>query len=240
MCWAVKLLAEHPIAQSHIRKSLQSAFTTAMSENRLPSIHEITGTSVPYLDAAIEEIFRVSGPVPLGSREATRDTVVLGHAIPKGTTVMYLQNGPSFLMPAGEIDESRRSERSQEDQKRGRHKAWNDDDIASFKPERWLVEAQPDDNGNGNALENPTDKSGSEAAVVFDSNAGPTNPFGLGLRSCFGRRLAYLEFRIMLIILIWNFELLECPKEISDWHGKLGVVYKPRQCFVRLKKVDHL
>lgn len=239
MCWAVKLLAEHHVAQSRLRKSLHSAFATAICENRYPSIREITKASIPYLDATIEELFRVGGPVPLNSREATQDAVVLGHVIPRGTTVMFLQNGPSILMPAGEVDESRRGKRSQEDWKQGRQKAWDDDDIASFKPERWLIAAQPDDRGNRNALENPSENAGSEAAVVFDSNAGPTNPFGLGLRGCFGRRLAYLEFRILLIMMIWNFELLECPKALAGHYGKLGVVYKPHQCFVRLKKLDH-
>lgn len=225
MSWGVKLLAHHPAAQSRLRKSLRSAFSNAIAGDRLPSVREITGTSVPYLDAAIEEILRVKGPAPVNSREATQDTFLMGHRIPKGTLVMYLQNGPSFMMPAHETEETRPRQHSQDDKNQRRHRAWSDDDIASFKPERWLVETQA------------TDTDG-ETAFNFNGSAGPTHPFGLGPRSCFGRRLAYLELRIMLTLLIWNFDLLECPAELSSWNGKSGIVYKPIQCFVRLKKVD--
>jgi hypothetical protein len=48
-----------------------------------------------------------------------------------------------------------------------KRKDWNPDDVAEFKPERWL-----DDGGK------------------FDMKAGPIAAFGQGARSCFGQRLA--------------------------------------------------
>jgi cytochrome P450 len=83
----------------------------------------------------------------------------------------------------------------------------------AFRPERWL------------------DESGD-----FDSQAGPTIPFGLGTRGCYGRRLAYLEMRIVITLLIWNFELQSCPKEVSSYDTKETLTLKPQQCYVRLRQ----
>lgn len=219
MCWAAKILADNQDCQTLLRQALQSAYSAAASENRQPTVEEIVSTSIPYLDATMEEIMRVGAVVPLNSRHVTQTTQLLGHVIPKGTLVLFVVKGPGTIMPAYKVDEKLRSESSRHDEKEGRFNEWSDDDIAVFKPERWLVE-----------------QSGS---VAFDSNAGPTMPFGLGARSCFGRRLAYVSFRILLVTIIWNFELLECPEELSDYKGLFGVVYRPQKTYVRLRKVDH-
>lgn len=222
MCWSSKLLAENPGWQGRLRKALHAAFPTAKTENRCPTAREIMETSIPFLDATIEETLRYRPTAPLGTRDAIRDTTILGHPVPKGTTVIWLVNSSNFLKPAMEVDESRRSQRCQEEKKQqsGRVGEWEDNDIGLFKPERWLT----------------TDKEGS---TVFDGNAGPSSPFGMGLRSCFGRRLAHVEMKIILAMLFWSFELLECPAELSGHSGHLALTYKPAQCYVRLKKVDH-
>ena len=125
---------------------------------------------------------------------------------------MYLNNGPGYTMPSYKVDESMRSKQSQQDEKDDRYKSWDDDDITVFKPERWLV--QRSEGGHG--------RDGS--TITVDPNAGPTNSFGLGKRSCFGRRLAYTQFRIFLTMLIWNFELLDCPEKLSSSIGTVGCV----------------
>lgn len=140
---------------------------------------------------------------------------------------MYLNNGPGYTMPSYKVDESRRSIQSQQDEKDARYKSWDEDDITTFKPERWLVQ------------KNKNDASEDGGTVAFDPNAGPSHLFGVGMRSCFGRRLAYVQFRIFLVMMIWNFELLECPEKLSSNIGTVGVVYKPNDCYVRLKKVEH-
>jgi cytochrome P450 len=218
MCWAAKILADNPRCQTLLRQALQSGFSAATSENRQPTVQEIFSTSIPYLDAAMEELLRVGGVVPLNSRETTRPTQLLGHVIPKDTLVMFLANGPGTTMPSYEVNEKSRSESSQQDEKDGRFNDWGKDDIELFKPERWLVR-QSD-------------------SVTFDAKAGPSMPFGLGARACFGRRLAYVSFRILLVMVIWNFELLECPETLSDYTGTFGVVYRPRETYVRLRKIS--
>lgn len=161
----------------------------------------------------MEEILRCGGATPLVDRQATCDTELLGHHIPKGTIVMCLSRGPSMLKPAFEVDDSKRSKTSQA----AKARAWDDEDIGQFKPERWLA-------------------GGSDAAPgEFDQQAGPSLSFGLGLRGCFGRKLAYLELRILVTLIVWNFELLPCPEELSGYGAKEGLTYKPKDCYVRLR-----
>ncbi|GKT41028.1 cytochrome P450 monooxygenase TRI13 [Colletotrichum spaethianum] len=214
MCWGVKLLADNPQTQTTLRDALRSAFSDALAENRSPSVDEISGTKIPYLDAAMEEILRCGGAAPMVDREAVCDTELLGHHIPKGTVVLCLNKGPSMMKPALAVDEAKRSKSSQS----AKARAWDDADIGQFKPERWLVEPAGSTDG----------------AVEFDQQAGPQLAFGLGTRGCFGRRLAYLELRIILTLIVWNFELLPCPKALSGYGAREGLTYKPKDCYVRL------
>ncbi|KAK1981893.1 cytochrome P450 [Colletotrichum cereale] len=212
MCWGVKLLADHPGTQTALRSALRSALPEAFAENRSPTVREISGTRIPYLDAAMEEILRCGGAAPLVDREALCDTELLGHRIPKGTVVLCLSRGPSMLRPALPVDEAARSESS----RAAKGRAWDDADVARFRPERWLVEPA------------------GSAPADFDQQAGPQLAFGLGTRGCFGRRLAYLELRIILTLIVWNFELLPCPEELSGYGAREGLTYKPKDCYVRL------
>ncbi|GKT58396.1 cytochrome P450 [Colletotrichum tofieldiae] len=214
MCWGVKLLADNPQTQTTLRDALRSAFSDARAENRSPTVKEISGTKIPYLDAAMEEILRCGGATSMVDREALCDTELLGHRIPKGTVVMCLSRGPSVLKPALAVDEATRSKSSQS----AKGRAWDDADIGQFKPERWLVGAAGSTGG----------------AAEFDQQAGPQLAFGLGTRGCFGRRLAYLELRIILTLIVWNFEMLPCPEELSGYGAREGLTYKPKDCYVRL------
>ncbi|ROW13216.1 hypothetical protein VPNG_04881 [Cytospora leucostoma] len=213
LCWGVKFLAEHQEVQQRLRNDLQAAFSAAREEGRLPTADEITKTNLPYLEATMEEILRVGNTVPILDRDATQDTTLLGYPVPKGTHMFFLNTGPSMLTPAFELDESKRSPHSRE----AKTRAWPNEDIGKFKPERWL-----------------TVENGRE---VFDSQAGPTLPFGTGLRGCFGKRLAYLELRLLLTLVVWNFEFLQCPADLAGYDAIDGVVHGPKKCFVRLRKV---
>ena len=90
----------------------------------------------------------------------------------------------------------------------------------TFHPERWLVQ------GDGSA--------GEKDGLVFDSTAGPTMPFSLGVRTCYGRRLGYLEMCIMVALLVFNFELLPCPEGLSDYAAIDENTHKPQRAFVTL------
>lgn len=165
ICWAVKNLTEHQDVQQELRTALRSAHPDAAKTNRLPTACEIVETSVPYLDAFIEENHRLGAAIPTMIRRATRDATVLGHRIPKGTDVFMMVNGPSFQGPALPVDESTRSETSRAT--KDRYGIWNDDDVNRFVPKRFLVQDQG-------------------GYVRFNPFAGPVLPYGAGLRGCFG------------------------------------------------------
>jgi cytochrome P450 len=219
LCWGLKYLTDNPDAQLRFRFELREAFASAAAEHRYPTAKEIINTHNPYLDAVIEEVARLSGSTAGIIRNALVDTTVLGHYIPKGTDVFLMSNGPDCISPSFPVNDANRSEgaRSIKGRQVG---SWSGDaaEMQAFKPERWLV----------------TDEAGNEK---FDATAGPHLAFGLGPRGCFGRRLAYLEMRLMLVMIIWTFELKKCPEELSGYSKTDKLTVKPNQFFLRLQKV---
>ncbi|ROV86829.1 hypothetical protein VMCG_10916 [Cytospora schulzeri] len=231
LVWALKFLTFYPQLQDRLRKDIRAAHTAASAEKRLPTAAEIVSVEeregCSYLDAFIEEVLRC-GTIPAVARDATCDTVLLGHVIPKGSTVFMLPNGPSFVEPAFEIDEGRRSKTSQAQAPSEKHSARNHTDLDKFEPDRWLV-ASP---SSGDSQD--------EDRRIFDPTAGPQMAFGWGVRGCFGKRLAYLELRIMLTMLVWNFEFGHVRPGLSGWEAvDAGISHKPMQCFVRPRKARY-
>jgi cytochrome P450 len=212
MSWGVKLLTDNPHVTRRLREALRTCFPAATSANRNPTVEEIVSTHVSYLEATLEEIHRCGGTTPLVDREAVVDTQLLGHFVPKGTSVACLTMGPSMMEESFQIDESRRHGSTRISHGR-KPKAWNAGDVAAFKPERWIKE-------DGK----------------FDPAAGPQLAFGLGTRACFGKRLAYLNMRILFILIVWNFELLPCPENLSGYSSKLIATNRPTTCYIRLRK----
>ena len=138
---------------------------------------------------------------------ATEDIVILGHRVPKGTTIMFTttsgyedSSSPLYAMPSVPADPNLDIEKNpgkprittpdphnssmlagddtfasrtnaaldvqrfeKEERKTGYWKAGTG---RVFDPERWLVDGK------------------------FDANAGPSLPFSLGSRGCFGKNLA--------------------------------------------------
>lgn len=218
--WAVKILTRYPGVQAKLRNSLREAYPDAAAEGRRPSVAELAHCDVPpYLEAFMAEIFRYQSPTPMLGRTAKRDCVILGHRIPKGTNVSMLVRGPSFQLPAFAIDDSLRTESARKDHTE--HPVKEADDIDTFRPERWFVT-----------------KTGSDQPV-FDPTAWPNPTFGAGKRGCFGKRLAYLEFRMLLTLIVWDIEFLEVPDKFASWAGSPKVAYQPQQCFMRMRAVQH-
>lgn len=211
---------------------------TAASEHRQPTIVELTRTSIPLLDATVEEIFRLAPTLPIVNRETVHDgSLVLGHPLPKGTNIFFISNGPSYVMPAFQIDESLRSADVKAGNAATRFGAWRNEGVEAFVPERWL--RLPGQDGRtlmemGGDEVDVTDP----ACVVFDATAGPLGGFGHGPRGCFGRRLAYLEMRLLLALLVWNFEFDEVPAELGSYAPRESMTTHPKFCYVRLRKVE--
>ena len=215
--WGIKYLVDNPKIQQRLRAVLHTEFSDVVATGRNPSAEEIVKRELPYLDAILEEILRcsqASGAI----RNAKTDTEILGYRIPAGTDVYMLANGPSFMKPGFEIEESRRSPSSQANKDKSGG-SWNTTDMSTFNPERWLTH----------------DEKGAE---VYDARAGPQLAFGQGLRGCFGKKLAYLVMRMMIVLVVWNFELKMTPPELSGYAAVDTLTYRPQQCFVRLGLVQ--
>ncbi|KAK2036475.1 cytochrome P450 [Colletotrichum somersetense] len=228
LSWGVKLLADCQRAQTKLREHLRAAHAPALAENRAPSHSEISTARIPYLDAVIEEVLRLAHTAPVMDRQCTQDTVILGHHVPAGTIVLLPNIGPSYTSPAFEIDEAVRSETSKQAARERGVRSWPADDIEVFWPERWLVAADEKTGGDGEEQ---------QQQQRYDATAGPAIPFGLGTRGCFGRKLAYLELKLFVTLIIWNFELLPCAEEISTYEPVEGITSRPKHCYVKLRDV---
>lgn len=195
----------------------------------MPSAEEITRINIPYLEAVIEEILRLANTLPVLDRQTSKDTELLGYHIPKGTILMMLNRGPSFTEPGFAVDEKMRSPtcRASGREKGVRH--WAREGMDAFYPERWLVYEEKD---------GPANDGTKRETATYDSTAGPSLPFGLGTRGCFGRKLAYLELRIMITLLVWQFRLGMCPEALSGYGAVETLTHKPRDCYVRLERIE--
>ncbi|KAE8151803.1 cytochrome P450 [Aspergillus avenaceus] len=214
LLWGLKFLTANPHVQVRLRERLHAAYPSAAAEKRTPSMQEIAHTTVPYLDATVEEMLRCAKTAPAITREATVDTQLLGYPVPKGTNVFMLSNGASFFTPSFEIDESKRSKASRAAKVR---KLDESSDMAAFAPERWLVYQ--------------------DGQETYDATAGPQLVFGLGTRGCYGRRLAYLEMKVLVTLIVWTFELSPVPASLASDAAVDGLSHQPRECYVRLREV---
>ncbi|PTB44227.1 hypothetical protein M441DRAFT_65994 [Trichoderma asperellum CBS 433.97] len=217
LCWWVKYMSTYQSVQIRLRDALRQAHLDAYQTSRLPTIDEICDTSVPYLDAVMEETLRYASIATLIVRTSTCDTQILGYQIPKGTDIMMSLTGPSITEPALPIREMSRSLESQES--KDKVHPW-DEDVSQFKPERWLKLVK---NTNSD-----------EKEEVFDPRAGPNLAFSAGPRQCFGKKLAYMKLRVVVTLLIWSFEFQQLDQSLNGSDIIEKLVNLPKDCYVKL------
>lgn len=211
LAWTFIYLTRLQHVQRKLRDALHQACSDAHAEKRVPTLAELTASRVPYLEAVLEETLRLHATSV--ARQAKRDTEVLGHRIPKGTNVVMIANGPGFHAPAFDMESARRSATVV------KSRGWREtSDMRVFDPERWLIH-----------------KAGAAAEVEFDANAVPQIAFGMGPRSCWGRRMAYLELRLVVCLVVWNFDLLDVSPDLADPKASYGIVHRADQCHLRLR-----
>lgn len=220
IAWGVKLLTDHPDAQGRLRDELRAALPQAVQEKRNPTFPEIAKAHIPYLDAVVDEVLRHANTIAFVVRQALQDSTVLGRHIPKGTNVFLMANGPGYLEPNMSLKDEGRSPGARQTSKSALTGAWKDEDIKAFRPERWLQ------------LDPAT------GAEVYNSMAGPTLAFGMGLRGCFGKKLALQALKIHFALIVWHFELLKTPQELSGYEAVQRFAREPAQCYIRLRAVD--
>ncbi|CAP67124.1 uncharacterized protein PODANS_1_21440 [Podospora anserina S mat+] len=170
---------------------------------------------IPYLDAACEEALRLSGTSNGVLRSPLQDTTILGYPVPKGS-IIYMNihvNHSSVL-----ADESQRTEtgKAARQKKDDGFKTPAGRDLGTYEPRRWLVR----------------DETGKEK---FNPNALPQLAFGAGVRMCFGRRLAVMQFRIAVTLLILSFEFQEVPKGMQSMACIERLFRTPQQPYAKLR-----
>ncbi|KAF3809047.1 Cytochrome P450 71D8 [Colletotrichum gloeosporioides] len=215
LLWLVRKLLAHPTEQTKIRDDLRNTYTAAWKEGRLPTPTELV-RHAPYLDAFIEEVLRLNTPVVTIMVTTNTNTLVLGHPVPADTQVFLNLTGPSINMPAVPVDESMRSETSKT--YKPSRQNWDDLDPEAFRPERWLKRAD-------------------DGSLVFNAASGPALAFSAGNRGCWGKRLGYLELRILLTLLLWTFDF-EVPEKHVSWETYDSLVTAPKTCILRVSEVS--
>ncbi|KAG8738325.1 hypothetical protein FRC10_006996 [Ceratobasidium sp. 414] len=68
----------------------------------------------------------------------------------------------------------------------------------------------------------------------FDSAAGPSFPFGIGQRACFGQRLAILQLKTYVATLSRAFMFKPLPFDVDNWDAILKVTREPKSFYVSL------
>ncbi|KAJ9640397.1 hypothetical protein H2201_002556 [Coniosporium apollinis] len=112
LTWAVYLLCRHPDVQRRLREEIRAGLSSISD----PAA-QITSTDIdrlPYLNAVCNEVLRVFSPVGLTLRAAANDSTILGHFIPKDTTIII---SPWAVNVSKEL--------------------WGEDAL-EFNPDRWL------------------------------------------------------------------------------------------------------
>ncbi|KAI8965514.1 putative cytochrome P450 oxidoreductase [Daldinia sp. FL1419] len=158
LSWSVKFLIANPEKQEKLRKALLDAFP-GWQKGEQPSVKAILYTSIPYLDAYMEESIRAANTSPRLVRTTTTNTQALGFSIPKGTSVIL---NPYIGTKPLDIPEGARSETSR-NSKDNLGSYWDPNGMDYFEPERWL-----------------------EEDGTFNSRKFPRLAFSAGPRMCYG------------------------------------------------------
>ena len=127
MVWASYLLCIHKDVQAKLRAEIRSKLPSISDQSTTVTAEQID--KVAYLHAVCHETLRYIPSVPLTMRIAASDSTIIGHPIPKNTTLIlapWAVNRDPALWGA---------------------------DAAEFKPERWL-NADGTFNGSGGADSN--------------------------------------------------------------------------------------
>jgi len=140
------------------------------------------------------------------ARDAIRDTELLGHKIPKGTVCLLICQDVDQL--SYQTSKSGKPERQ--------YPGTGNPNLDIFDPERWLARK------NGE--------------IRFDGASNSQLAFGLGVRACWGRKLAELEMKIMTAMVTWSFDILAVPEALSGHDGVYDFSYRANRGFLQLRK----
>lgn len=208
--WSLYLLGRHPEVVSRVRQEIHKA---AGSSKVVKGEHL---SSMPYLKGVVKESLRLYPVAPFLTRALDRDTVLGGYLVPGGTMVILsvysTGRDPSYFP--------------------------NPD---AFAPQRWVRDAAADSSTGGppsrQAISSSSPASSASCPFAAAAKRGSNNasgklhsyafiPFGIGARSCIGRRIAETQLHLMLAKLVQNFDI-HAQNEVDMVMRMVGVTSQP-------------
>ncbi|KAI1329839.1 cytochrome P450 [Xylariaceae sp. FL0255] len=214
LAWFVRYMELYPAVQDELRAALRAVFNTNQ-----PPYGDILDTDIPYLSATCEESLRFANVARGNIRQALVDTEILGHKIPKGAEVLLSFSVDHTPVP---VDPSKRASGSRAaiDRHGDGFQGSAGRDLSVFEPRRWLT---------------TDNKTGKE---VFNPYALPFLAFGGGYRGCTGRKLAMMQFRMVVTLLILNLEFLELPEKYKSMTATEKMFRRPDLAYVRVRVLE--
>ncbi|WWC86654.1 uncharacterized protein L201_001531 [Kwoniella dendrophila CBS 6074] len=202
LAWWCKYMTNNPSVQRKLRDHLQDKIPDYKEQGL--NYDNLSPSNVPYLEAVVHETLRIARTAGGYLRDTKEDVIILGHYIPKGTTL-------AFPTSTGYQDnDSSYSNENQQDNRDRRVGYWQSGTGHLFDPERWL-----DEEGQ------------------FNATAGPSLPFSLGQRRCFGKNLALLELRVFIAHLNLAFFFAPIPQNLNGFERFDKIISHPKDCFIR-------
>ncbi|XP_056371132.1 25-hydroxyvitamin D-1 alpha hydroxylase, mitochondrial [Oenanthe melanoleuca] len=194
LAWSLYELARNPGAQAALHRELVAATATSRdsggdSATTGSATAAATATALarlPLLRAVVKETLRLYPVIPANARVVSNCDIRVGdYLVPRQTLITlchYATSRDSRSFPAPD----------------------------AFRPERWLRPRDSGDTAGDTAGDSPGDTAGDSPG---DSPRHPfaSLPFGLGPRSCVGRRLAELQLHMALAQILLRFEVRPEP-----------------------------
>ncbi|KAL9058378.1 MAG: hypothetical protein Q9206_001963 [Seirophora lacunosa] len=205
MNWSIYELCRNPLIQHRIREELWTCIPAhhlnSQSDQFKDHCEDFQAAYIDrcaYLQAFCSEILRVYPPIPFTARVATRDTIITGTFIPKGTMLVLAPWAVNMSI-----------------------KLWGADAHA-FKPERWLVSPNASADTHGGGLQpEPSAATTTRPRLERQKSMGPETPYAFltflhGPRACIGQSFARAELACLVASWVGAFETEFCPEKGGD------------------------
>ena len=94
----------------------------------------------------------------------------------------------------------------------------DENSLLTFDPTRWL-------------------KTDEQGVLVFDAGAAPQLAMGVGIRGCFGQRLAKLALKVAIVVVMSSFELRDLPTPLAGLEAKDVFTHTPKYAYLMLRDI---
>lgn len=196
---ATHLLCEHPTAMRRL-----TAEVRGVAPNESHVSFENTTNNMPYLNAVLRETHRLCPPLVNGPARVVGNQPVLvaGHMIPPGVRIV-LNSHFLTLKPADTLTQTAVGVT----QFAANRSADNFARAQDFVPERWLSPEVAETYATAGDSWDHEEFANDRRDVA--------RPFSAGGRDCLGQNLSWVEMRVILARMIWNFDMEVCREDAN-------------------------